>query len=80
MKLLSRVYPLPAAIDFVHVLLTWLYRPDRAEQTLGGFRTHFSDCRPYGNSLPYSAIASLSLINASHGEQYEIGFGWSVWA
>ena len=35
MKLLSRVYPLPAAMVFVHVPLTWLYRPNRAEQALG---------------------------------------------
>jgi hypothetical protein len=40
---------------------------------LSDFLPHFSYCRPYGNSLPYSIIASLSLVNASHGEQYEVG-------
>ena len=44
-----------------------------APNILSDFLPHFSYCRPYGNSLPYSIIASLSLVNASHGEQYEIG-------
>ena len=39
---------------------------------LSDFLPHFSN-PPQGNSLPCSVIASLSLVNASQGEQYEVG-------
>lgn len=37
------------------------------------FLPHFHKCPPVGNSLPASIIASLSLVNASQGWQYEVG-------
>ena len=38
-----------------------------------GFLPHFR-FPPTGNSLPVSTIASLSLVNASQGRQYGVGF------
>ena len=39
------------------------------------FLPHFRKYPPVGNSLPTSIIASLSLVNASQGRQYEVGCG-----
>ena len=43
------------------------------DRQLFDFLPHFRKCPPVGNSLPASIRASLSLVNASQGRQYEVG-------
>ena len=58
----------------------WDHEPKPlADSPVNDFFVDFRKCPPVGNSLPTSIIASLSLVNASQGRQYQLRFWRRVW-